>query len=240
MNLSPLLTTLPFFRCALLLWVQQAVCKGTAHYIPCVRSGSGWTCLDDASFVMRTVVPSTDIMEMNAGGIPYSPSVLLSVRQPKSGSLREAAQAQAENTAAEDDWQRLDQKELKDGRLRAGQLRKTSSNTQASRGNDAVDIEKELGFGQLALRMREDERPAIEEAEPGLTPLGSCLLEGESLRSPPAELLKWYSVRDFEVALSLNGISVGVSTQIGAATGTASTARVTGRVEVFDLQRSPL
>jgi hypothetical protein len=185
---------------------------------------------------MRTVVPSTDIMEMDAGpSATYSPSILLSIRQPKSGSPRESDQVQKEKADAEDDWQLLDKNGLKDGRLRAGQ-----SKTWASRGYGAVDTGTELGFGQLALRMREDEHQAVEEAEPGLTPLGSCLLEGERLRSSPTELLEWYSVRNFEVALSLNGISVGVSKKIGASAETGSAARVTGRIEVFDLQRDPM
>lgn len=213
------------------LFIREAVCKGTPHYIPCIRSGSGWSCA--ASFVMRTVVPSTDILAMDAGSVKYSPSVLLSIRGAKSGSPRQIDQADKEIAAAEEDWQLLDKNELRDGRLRAAQ-----SDKIASRGNDAVDNGTELGFAQLAMRMPAEELASVEEADPEMVPLHSCLLQGESLRSPPVDLVKWYTVRNFEAALSLNGIGVGVPKKIGGATGAARAARVTGRMEVFDLQRS--
>ena len=214
------------------LFIREAVCKGTPHYIPCVRSGSGWSCA--ASCVMRTVVPSTDILAMEAGSVKYSPSILLSVRGAKSSSPRQIDQAEKETAAAEEDWQLLDKNELREGRLRAAQSDKITSHS-----NDAVDSGTECGFAQLAMRMPEQEQASIEEAEPEMVPLHSCLLQGESLRSPVADTAKWYTVRNFEAVLSLNGVCVGVPKKIGSATGATTAARVTGRMEVFDLQRTP-
>lgn len=182
---------------------------------------------------MRTVVPSTEVMTTRAGSAQYSPSILLCVRPQKGGAPAEVDPADLEKNAAEADWQLLDKDKLKEGQLRAARSDKITS-----RDNEAVDTGTEIGFGQLAVRMPQQEQEAIEEAEPGLAPLSSFMLPGERLRSPPGELLKWYSVRKFEVALSLNGIQVGVSKQITRSTNTTCGARVTGCVEVFDVQRT--
>ena len=217
--------------------LHQAVSEGTPHLIPCTRSGSGWACEGEgggSNFVMRTLVPSTDIMKVQSGAVSYSPSVLLSVRcgaPPSADKL--AGKLAEEKAAAAADWQRLDQEELQEGRLRE------QSDKIVARSSDTLSS-TELGFAQLALLepvATEQAQAAIAEADPpgAANPaLGGCLLDCESLRGAA-----WHSTREFATELSLNGVGVGVQAKIGAPKPEGHVvATVTGRIEIFDVQRN--
>ena len=97
--------------------VHQAVGNGP-HVVACTKNAEQrWACPDgDSNFVMRTTVPSTEILLMKINrkeGTYFSPSVVLCVRGGSAG-----ANNGDEKEKAADDWARLDPRELWDGRLR--------------------------------------------------------------------------------------------------------------------------